>query len=607
MAARIEDYAMIGDMRTAALVGLDGSIDWFCAPRFDSAACFAALLGKRENGRWKMWPRDGAIVRRHYQDGGLILETQFEQEDGQVSIVDFMPIDEVNTSIVRLVIGRKGRMAMRTDLVIRFDYGLSMPWVNHLSKETWTAVAGSSMLVLRTPVTLHGQDMHTVGTFTVKEGQVIPFVLTYVQSHLEPPPPSPDVNALHRRTAAFWRSWSQRCRLPGKWSRHIRRSMITLKGLSFRATGGIVAAPTTSLPEKIGGVRNWDYRFCWLRDASFTLLAFLNAGYTEEADAWQQWLLRAVAGSPQQLQIMYGVAGERDLKEWELDWLSGYEGSSPVRVGNAAAYQTQLDVYGEFADVLEHASRAKLSIPPRRNALRLAFLKHLEKIWCLPDQGIWESRGAPQHFVHSKVMAWVAFDRAWRSLKSGKYRSQRSHWKKLSAKIHAEICRQGIDPSRRCFVQAYGSQRMDAALLMLAIVGFLPPSDKRIKATVAEIEKRLTVDGLVMRYGTNSGVDGLPHGEGVFLPCSFWLVDNYVLMGRRADAVKLFKRLLKCQNDVGLLSEEYDPHAGRMLGNFPQAFSHVALVNSAMLLSLARGTRKRPQQRHQKSPVHREG
>lgn len=609
MAGRIEDYAMIGDLRTAALVGRDGSIDWFCAPRFDSAACFAALLGEPENGRWKIGPRRGSDVHRHYQDGGLILETQFENDQGKVSVVDFMPIDDTHSSIVRLVIGREGRIAMETDLVIRFDYGLSIPWVNRMDKHTWTAIAGPSMLVLHTPVTLIGWDMHTVGKFMVRKGQTVPFVLTYVPSHLAPPPPPPDIGALHQRTTAFWRDWSRRCRIPGKWSRHVRRSLITLKGLSFRPTGGIVAAPTTSLPEKIGGIRNWDYRYCWLRDASFTLLAFLNAGYTEEADAWQRWLLRAVAGSPQQLQIMYGVAGERDLGEWELDWLLGYEGSSPVRVGNAAAHQMQLDVYGEFADILEHASRGDLSVAPRRKELHHAFLSHLEKIWHLPDHGMWESRGKPQHFVHSKVMAWVAFDRAWRALEPSENKRMRSRWKKLAAEIHADICRKGIDASRGCFVQAYGSQKVDAALLILPIVGFLSAMDKRIEATVAEIEKRLIVDSLVLRYETDHDVDGLPRGEGAFLPCSFWLVDNYVLRGRHADAVKLFERLLTCCNDVGLLSEEYDPRARRMLGNFPQAFSHVALVNSTLLLLHKMGTMKhsRLQQRHQKSTVAKRG
>ncbi|MEO8557193.1 MAG: glycoside hydrolase family 15 protein [Actinomycetota bacterium] len=601
MPGKIEDYAMIGNMHTAALVGRDGSIDWFCAPRFDSGACFAALLGNPENGRWKIAPCHAADVRRHYQNGGLILETQFTNKDGRVSIIDFMPVEETETSIVRLIICREGTMAMETDLVIRFDYGLSVPWVNRLDKVTMTAIAGSSMLVLHTPVTMRGENMHTVGRFTVKKGQTMPFVLTYVPSHLKPPP-LPDTNAQRKRTEVFWRDWSHRCSIKGKWSGHVRRSLITLKGLSFHLTGGIVAAPTTSLPEKIGGPRNWDYRFCWLRDASFTLLAFLNAGYTAEAESWQHWLLRAVAGSPQQLQIMYGVAGERHLGERELNWLTGYEGSRPVRVGNAASQQTQLDVYGEFADVLEHAARGEISMAPRREELRIAFLDHLEKIWRLSDKGIWEIRGEPQHFVHSKVMAWVAFDRAWRGTESAKNKSQRDRWKNLADEIHADVCGKGVDPVRGCFVQAYGSQGLDAALLLLPIVGFLSAKDKRIKATVAEIEKCLITDGLVWRYETAGSIDGLPQGEGAFLPCSFWLVDNYVLMGRRDDAVKLFERLLKCRNDVGLLSEEYDPHARRMLGNFPQALSHVALVNSALNLLQALGKREhqKPQQRHQK-------
>jgi GH15 family glucan-1,4-alpha-glucosidase len=604
MPAPIEHYAMIGDMRTAALVGRDGSIDWFCAPRFDSDACFAALVGNVDNGRWKIAPRAAADVRRHYHDGGLVLETRFTNEDGVVSIVDFMPVGDADTSIVRLVIGREGKMVMETDLVIRFNYGVSVPWVNNVDKHTLTAIAGPSMLVLRTPVNLHGRDLHTVSRFTVKKGQTVPFVLTYAPSHLQPPPPM-DVQVQLERTEAFWRDWSRRCEVRGKWSGHVRRSLVTLKGLSFHATGGIVAAPTTSLPESLGGVRNWDYRFCWLRDAAFTLLALLNAGYTEEADDWQNWLLRAVAGSPDQLQIMYGVGGERDLPERELDWLAGYAGSRPVRVGNAASRQIQLDIYGELADVIEHAARGGLAPPPRHTELRLAFLQHLELIWRLPDYGIWEIRGEPQHFVHSKVMAWVAFDRAWRAPDAARDKDQCAHWKKLAAEIHADICGNGVDTARGCFVQAYGSQNLDAALLLLPIVGFLPPTDKRIKATVAQIEERLVDSGLVSRYETATGVDGLPQGEGVFLPCSFWLVDMYVLMGRHDDAVKLFERLLKCRNDVGLLSEEYDPRAGRLLGNFPQAFSHVALINSALCLSHAIGESEqpRPQMRHQKAAV----
>ncbi|MEO8653627.1 MAG: glycoside hydrolase family 15 protein [Ramlibacter sp.] len=600
MAVAIEDYAMIGDMRTAALVGRDGSIDWFCTPRFDSGACFSALLGHRDNGRWKIAPRRAAQVGRHYRGSSLVLETRFENQDGVVAIVDFMPVDEAQPSIVRLVIGREGSVAMESELVIRFDYGVAVPWVTRLDKETLTAVAGPSMLVLRTPVAMRGEDMHSVGRFTVKKGQTIPFVLSYAPSHLMPPAPG-DVAAQLKRTEAFWREWAWRCTVKGKWSGHVRRSLVTLKGLSFRPTGGIVAAATTSLPESLGGVRNWDYRFCWLRDAAFTLLALLNAGYSEEADDWQNWLLRAVAGSPDQVQIMYGVAGERDLAERELDWLAGYAGSRPVRVGNAASRQTQLDTYGEIADVMEHAHRGGLAAPPRRDELRVAFLAHLEKIWRLPDYGIWEIRGEPRHFVHSKVMAWVAFDRASRAPATG--RRLRDRWKKIAAEIHADICTQGVDAARGCFVQAYGSTQMDASLLMLPIVGFLPPGDKRIKATVRQIEKQLLVDGLLLRYETASGVDGLPPGEGLFLPCSFWLVDNYLLMGRRREAVRLFERLLKCRNDVGLLAEEYDPRARRLLGNFPQAFSHVALVNSALGLLHATRAKERPhlQQRHQKS------
>lgn len=604
MPGKIEDYAMIGDLRTAALVGRDGSIDWFCAPRFDSPACFAALLGRHDNGRWKIAPHRPARVRRRYQDGGLILETQFDNAEGEVSIVDFMPLHEVETSIVRLVIGRKGMMEMESDLIIRFDYGLAIPWLNHVDRETLTAVAGPSMLVLRTAVPMHGQDLRMAGRFTVQEGQSVPFVLTYVPSHLKPPSP-PDIEAQRKRTETFWLDWSKRCRIEGEWSDYVRRSLITLKGLIFDPTGGIIAAPTTSLPESLGGQRNWDYRFCWLRDASFTLLAFLNAGYTEEADAWQHWLLRAVAGSPQQLQVLYGVAGERDLAERTLNWLTGYEDSRPVRVGNAAALQTQLDVYGEFADVLEQAGRGGLSASPRREELHNAFLDHLENIWRFPDEGIWEIRGTPQHFVHSKVMAWVAFDRAWRAPWSAKRKVRRDHWRKLADSIHADICRKGVDTKRGCFVQTYGSQNLDAALLLLPIVGFLPATDSRIQATVAEVERRLIADGLVRRYETG-GVDGLPPGEGAFLPCSFWLVDNYGLMGRRADAVNLFERLLKCCNDVGLLSEEYDPRAGRMLGNFPQALSHVALVNSALALQHRIGPTDHPppQLRHQQSITH---
>jgi GH15 family glucan-1,4-alpha-glucosidase len=600
MTCGIEDYAMIGDLRTAALVGRDGSIDWFCAPRFDSGACFAALLGSADNGRWRIAPREHTRTRRRYRDGGLILETFFEGERGKASIVDFMPVNTESPSIVRLVTGHEGKVAMETELVIRFGYGRSVPWVSRIDDETISAVAGPDRLVVRSPVRLRGRDLRTVGRFTVHEGQTLPFVLDYVPSHLATPAPL-DWEGQLQQTGQFWRSWSRRSHIAGKWKHEVRRSLITLKGLSFRPTGGIVAAATTSLPEKLGGPRNWDYRYCWLRDAAFTLLAFLNAGYTEEANAWQHWLLRAVAGSPEQLQIMYGVAGERDLGERELDWLSGYADSRPVRVGNAASMQTQLDIYGELADVVQHAERGELPLAPRREELRRSFLAHLEKVWREPDSGIWEMRGPPRHFVHSKVMAWVAFDRSSRSATDA---ARGRRWKKMADKIKADICEHGIDPEHGCFTQAYGAQGLDAALLLLPIVGFLPARDRRIRATVAAIERRLVADGLVLRYETGNDVDGLPPGEGAFLPCSFWLVDNYVLMGRLDDAQRLFRRLLECRNDVGLLSEEYDPRARRMLGNFPQAFSHVALVNSALGLTHALGAnrrRKAPQQRHQKT------
>jgi GH15 family glucan-1,4-alpha-glucosidase len=584
MAGRIEDYAMIGDMRTAALVGRDGSIDWLCFPRFDSAACFAALLGTSDNGRWLIAPVAEAKVKRRYRDGSLVLETVFTTQTGQVSLIDFMPVEGENCSVIRLVVGRKGSVRMATDLVIRFDYGISVPWVNRRDDTTVTAIAGPNMLVLRSPVRVRGKDLRSQARFTVKAGQTVPFTLTRASSHLPPPPPLDTAEAL-ASTDAFWKEWSGSCRYKGRWLPHVRRSLITLKALSYRPTGGIVAAATTSLPEQIGGPRNWDYRYCWLRDATFTLLAFLNAGYKDEADAWQNWLLRSVAGSPQQIQTMYGVAGERRLDEWQLDWLCGYENSTPVRVGNAAALQLQLDIYGEIADVLAQASKGGLPEAPRQREIRNAFLDHLEKTWREPDEGIWEIRGPPQHFVYSKAMAWVAFDRAAHSNSGSVSRQRRRHWQKVADEIHADVCRHGVDPERRCFVQSYGSDLMDASLLLLPIVGFLPPSDARLRRTFTEIEKRLISGGLVMRYETESGVDGLPPGEGAFLACSFWLVNAYLLSGRPKKAHALFNRLLALCNDVGLLAEEYDSRSKRMLGNFPQAFSHVALVNAALNLA----------------------
>ena len=597
--SRIEDYAMIGDCRTAALVARNGSIDWFCIPRFDSQACFAALLGTAENGRWRIAPEEKATTRRRYRDGGLVLDTTFTTKHGVVTITDFMPIESEHMSIVRIVTCKKGKVTMNTELVVRFDYGITIPWVSRLDKLTLTAIAGPHMIVLRTPVKLYGKDLRTVGEFEMREGERVAFVLTYAPS-FHPLPEAIDVDAALLRTETFWKEWSSRCTPCGKAHKHVVRSLVTLKGLSYRPTGGIVAAATTSLPEKWAGPRNWDYRYCWLRDATFTLLAFLNAGYRDEAEIWHRWLIRAIAGSPEQVQTMYGVGGERRLEEWEVPWLAGYHGARPCRIGNAAASQLQLDIYGELADVGAQAVKGGLPSPPRRREVREVMLAHLAKIWRNPDEGIWEIRGPRQQFTHSKVMAWVAFDRASRIAACNKReRALCKRWKKIAAQIHADICKNAVDPERGCFVHAYGSTHMDASLLLLAIVGFLPPRDKRIRRTIEEIERHLMVDGFVLRYQTESGVDGLPVGEGAFLACSFWLADNYLLQGRRAEAERLFGRLTKLCNDVGLLSEEYDPRAKRMLGNFPQAFSHVALVNTALNLFHAAPAKRR----ERKSPV----
>ena len=585
MTLRIEDYAMIGDCESAALVGRDGSIDWLCWPRFDSDACFAALLGDKHNGRWLIAPRDGdARVTRRYRRNSLILETAFETADGAVTLVDFMPIHATNAHVVRLVVGERGTVAMHTELILRFGYGAIVPWVTRSEDHTMRAIAGPDMVALRTPVRLVGKDLTTVGTFTVTAGQTVPFVMTYGQSHL-PPPDRFDFLAGLEDTQSFWNDWASKCRSAGEWSESVVRSLITLKALSYWRTGGIVAAPTTSLPEQIGGVRNWDYRFCWLRDATLTLLALMNAGYLEEAQVWRHWLLRAVAGSPDQVQIMYGIAGERRLSEWEVPWLAGYEGSRPVRIGNAAHGQLQLDVFGEVLDAAYQARHKGLPREPEGWAMALALVAHLERIWTEPDHGIWEVRGGPQHFTHSKVMAWVAFDRMIKSAEAFKLDGPVTHWRKLAARIHDDICTHGFDKELDSFVQSYGSRQLDASLLLMPCVGFLPPEDARVRGTVRAIEERLLVDGLVRRYDSAETSDGLPPGEGLFLACSFWLVDAYVLQKRWDDAHRLFKRLLGLANDVGLLSEEYDPGARRLVGNFPQAFTHVALVNSAYYLS----------------------
>jgi GH15 family glucan-1,4-alpha-glucosidase len=582
---RIEDYALIGDCETAALVGRDGSIDWLCWPRFDSGACFAALLGGPEHGRWLLAPRDGeAAATRRYLPGTLVLETEFSTRDGAVAVIDFMPPRTTVSDLVRIVVGRRGRVAMRTELILRFDYGSAVPWVSRLDDGALRAIAGPDMTLLRTPAPLHGEGLTTRGEFVVGEGDALPFTLTYAPSH-QPAPGAIDPLAALPETEAFWREWSGRCDEAGPWTEAVQRSLVTLKALTYRPTGGIVAAPTTSLPEKLGGPRNWDYRFCWLRDATLTLLALMDAGYREEARAWRDWLLRAVAGSPDQLQIMYGLAGERRLTEREVPWLPGYEGSRPVRVGNAAYGQLQLDVFGEMMDALHHARGLGMPGDGAGWALARELLAHLERVWREPDEGIWEVRGGRRHFTYSKVMAWVAFDRAVRSAEAFGLDGPVDRWRGLRDEIHAEVCEKGFDPGLGSFVQAYDSRALDASLLLLPEVGFLPPDDPRIVGTVAAIERRLVVDGLVLRYDTAEVSDGLPAGEGAFLACSFWLADAYVLMGRVEEARALFERLLALRNDVGLLAEEYDPHAGRQLGNFPQAFSHVGLVNTALNLS----------------------
>ncbi len=586
---------MIGDCRTAAIICRNGSIDWLCVPRFDSAACFAALLGTRDNGRWLIEPAAKTFKSsRHYRGDSLILETLFTTKTGKARVIDFMPPGTTGSCIVRIVECLEGHVEMRTELAIRFDYGVTIPWVSRRDSRTLTAVAGPHLLTLRTPADVRGENMHSVAEFSLGKGEAMPFVLAYGES-FQPVPLSIDAFIVLEETERYWRQWTDICNVQGPWRKAVMRSLLTLKGLSYAPTGGIVAAVTTSLPEKIGGTRNWDYRFCWLRDATFTLLAFLNAGYREEAAVWQQWLMRVIAGAPEQLQTMYSVLGEKRLDELELQHLLGYENSRPVRIGNAAHTQLQLDIYGELADVMAQARAGGLSASPRGTELRAVFMRHLEKNWCLPDEGIWEIRGQPQHFVHSKVMTWVAFDRASRA--SDSTAAQRAHWKKVARTIHADICKNGVDKKRGCFVQAYGSRAMDASLLLLPLVGFLPASDKRIKSTVREIEKRLIHKGLVRRYETVSGVDGLPPGEGAFLACSFWLADNYTLVGRWAEATRLFNRLTRLANDVGLFAEEYDPDARRMLGNFPQAFSHVALVNTALNLMINAGKKKRTRPR----------
>jgi GH15 family glucan-1,4-alpha-glucosidase len=588
---RIEDYALIGDCGTAALVGRDGSIDWLCLPRFDSPACFAAILGGPEQGRWLIAPCDPAArVTRQYLDTSLVLATRFETPQGEAELIDFFRPRHgaVAPHLVRLVRGRRGRVRMRVELVLRFDYGYLVPWVERLAEGGISAIAGPDRIVLRTPAELSGEDFKTIGEFDVAAGETVPFVLGWGPSHQPPPRPVDGERAL-ANALAFWRQWSAQCAPAGPWSDTVKSSLVVLKGLTYAPTGGIVAAPTTSLPEQLGGTRNWDYRYCWLRDATFTLLAFMHAGCLGEARAWHDWLFRAVAGSPEQIQIMYGLGGERRLDEWEAAWLPGYAGSTPVRIGNAASQQTQLDIYGELIDVFYHGLMNGLPPGGRAAPIGRAVLDHLAGIWDKPDEGIWEVRGPPQHFTHSKVMAWVAFDRAVKIAERLDAGRDTAPWRALRARIHGEICANAFDPELGSFVQAYGSKALDASLLLLPLVGFLPASDPRIAGTVKAIEKHLMSDGLVARYDSGSGADGLPPGEGAFLACSFWLADNYILQRRAAEARELFEHLLSLRNDVGLLAEEYDPRDRCQLGNFPQAFSHVALVNTAFNLTRAEG------------------
>ncbi len=583
---KIEDYAFLSDTQTAALISRDGCVDWLCLPRFDSPACFASLLGDTKNGHWRFFPEEGVIkTRRRYRGDSLILETEIETKSGAVRLIDFMPPRGENPDIVRIVEGMRGKVSIQMELVIRFDYGQIVPWVRHRNGGL-EAIAGPDGLILRTPIETHGRDLTTVAEFTVSKGESVPFVLTWFASHKDPPRAIHSDHAL-RDTEKYWEEWSNQYRGEGKWRDVVMRSLIVLKGLTYAPTGGLVAAPTTSLPEQIGGPRNWDYRYCWLRDATFALLSLLRAGYRQEAKGWREWLLRAVAGSPAQMQIMYGVSGERRLTEVELSWLSGYEKSVPVRIGNAASTQFQLDVYGEVLATMFEADCAGIKMQEPDWALMVHLMKFLESNWQKPDEGIWEVRGGRKNFTHSKMMAWVAFDCAVKLVEqcgcaAGEHYGR---WRKVREQIRAEVCERGYNSKKKAFTQFYGSDALDASLLTMPLVGFLPATDERVRNTVEAIERELMVDGLVLRYRPQEcGVDGLPGGEGVFLPCSFWLVACWHLLGRKKEACELFERLLDLRNDLGLLSEEYDPREKRQLGNFPQAFSHVALLAAARIL-----------------------
>jgi GH15 family glucan-1,4-alpha-glucosidase len=585
VALPIEDYALLSDTQTAALVGRDGSIDWLCLPRFDSAAVFAALLGDRWNGRWKLAPAGGVRrVERRYREDTLVLETDFHTEDGAVRLIDSMPPRGEAPDVVRIVKGLEGRVEVHMELILRFDYGHIVPWVRRTG-ECLLAVAGPDAVRLDCGVPTEGRDLTTRASFAVGPGDEVPFVLTWYPSHHREPAPVHAGTAVED-TCRWWRDWMSGCELDDPL---VRRSLLTLKGLTYAPTGGMVAAATTSLPEKLGGVRNWDYRFCWLRDATLTLGALLGGGFVEEAHAWRDWLLRAVAGDPQDTQIMYGCAGERRLTEFEVDWLKGYEGSAPVRIGNAASAQFQLDVYGEVMDAMFQAREEGLEPEEHAWQLQRYLVGFLEDAWQRPDEGIWEVRGGRRQFVHSKVMAWVAFDRAVRTVESYGMRGDADRWRRVRDEIHREVCEKGWDAERNTFTQSYGSQALDAALLMIPRVGFLPPDDPRTLGTIEAVRRELVQDGFVLRYPTEGGGDGLPPGEGAFLPCSFWLVDALAMTGRRDEARELYERLAGLANDIGLFSEEYDADTGRLIGNFPQAFTHIALVNTATTLSVEDG------------------
>jgi GH15 family glucan-1,4-alpha-glucosidase len=581
MAARIEDYALIGDSHSAALVSSDGSIDWLCLPRFDSPACFAALLGKPENGCWRIAPADNIVSRRRqYRPDTLVLDTEFETRDGRVRLTDFMPVGAPTRNVVRLVTGLAGQVAMRMDLRIRFDYGRLVPWVSRCENGALVASAGPHRLILRTPAPHRGEDFATVSEFTVSQGETIPFLVAYGRSYAEPPAVLDPEEAL-QRTIRYWKEWTGLCDYDGPWREAVIRSLITLKALTYAPTGGILAAPTTSLPESLAGARNWDYRYCWLRDATFTLLSLMVAGHRDEAEHWREWLVHAIAGKASQVQPLYTIRGENRIDEWEVPWLAGFAGSSPVRIGNAAFNHLQLDVFGEVLDALHQARRNDLAATKESWALQKALLEHLEEVRHMPDHGIWEVRGEKQHFTHSKVMIWVAFDRAVAAVEEFALDGPVEHWRNVRDEVHREICDNAFDSEIGAFVRAYGSKELDASTLLIALVGFLPTTDPRVVGTVAAIRRHLVSDGLVHRYDTNAARDGLPPGEGVFLACTFWLADNLILQGHVEQGQEIFERLLAIRNDVGLLSEEYDVQGGMQLGNFPQALSHLALVDTA--------------------------